>query len=206
MRNLILAGGVALAALTTSAYADPMITGVTATASSQLSQYGFLAANTVNGAGLDSSGNRSTAANTMWLSNGNGAAGGTPDIMPSITFNLGGLYNVSQIGIYNYNENDSQGNVTGRGVSHFELFTSTDGINFTDGGAVSLAQAPGTNTDFVQTLSVQDQVQYVEFANLVAFPSDDNGFIGLSSVQLRRQRCSPRSHRGAHHSRRRGEG
>jgi hypothetical protein len=149
-----------------------------AAVSSELSGFLRLASNVVSGVGLDGSGNRSVDPSTMWLNTGNGNYGGPVDSNPYIEFDLGGLYNVSSISVYNYNEV----NYTARGVSSFDLLGSTDGVTFNDLGIETLQQAPGTATNFVQTLSVLDQVRYVKFANLTAFSGDDNNLVGLGSV------------------------
>ena len=85
-----------------------VITGVTATSNSTYPGVDRLAAYTVNGSGMTAGQASNAPAGTMWLSN-DGAAVASP----TITFNLGGLYNLTGANVWNYNESGG----TGRGIN-----------------------------------------------------------------------------------------
>ena len=161
------------------------ITGVTATATSELTAGGFnrVAGNTVDNVGLDTNipDGAVGAREGMWLSTGNGVAGGTPDLAPEITFDLGAITNVGEMHVYNYNEF-----LTGRGVDEAEVLVSNDNFvgdvrslglfNFTE--ATGLAElAP----DIFDLGGVE--AQYVRF-DINSSHGGDNNFVGLNEVQF----------------------
>jgi len=116
--------------------------------SSELAQYGRQASHTVAGSGLangpsgvsgeaDSTVNNDSGA--MWTTLG--TAYGTNDLDPSITYDLGGVYNLQTVRIWNYNE----GGFNFVGASNILLSTSADGVNFTSNSIISLAEGSGNN-------------------------------------------------------------
>ncbi|HTD88046.1 MAG TPA: lamin tail domain-containing protein, partial [Candidatus Binatia bacterium] len=155
------------------------VMGVSATASSQYPD-GRLAVNTVNGSGLTGNAHANTPPTTMWLNNGTLAA--PNDLNPFISFDLGALYNVRFMKVWNYNEL----NVTARGVALADiLLAGTNGsfTSFISGQAFT--QAPGTATDFSQTFDLGGTAaRYVRLEKLTNFPGGDNRFVGLSEVQF----------------------
>jgi len=107
--------------------------------------------------------------NNMWLTNG------TPTGW--IQFNLGGVYNVSSLTVWNYNEygnNRSMMNVTipvGDGASNWT--TTTTVFNAATGNAT----CPG------QSVPVSGTGQYVKITNTTQWPGSDT-YVGLSHVSL----------------------
>lgn len=117
---------------------------------------------------------------TMWLN------AGASDSNPTITFDLGGLYNLSSARIWNYNENLGTPSVElARGVKTLSVQTSTDDSIFTTIANITLNEAPGVNTvDFSQVVDlVSGPVEFIRFANLVSFAGTGQ-FTGLSQVQF----------------------
>lgn len=155
------------------------VAGVTATASSQYPD-GRLAANTVNGSGLTGNVHVNSPPTTMWLNNGTLAA--PNDLNPFITFDLGALYNVRSMKVWNYNEV----NLTARGVALADiLLAGTNGTYAPFISAQAFARAPGTATDFSKTFDFGGAAaRYVRLEKLTNFPGGDNRFVGLSEVQF----------------------
>src|SRR5882724_6807038 len=135
--------------------------------STELSAYDRQAVHTVDGSGLTAgpSGILGEADSTVnngdsgveWTTDGNF---GTPDDFdPSITYDLGGVYNLQTTRIWNYNENGLL-----VGPSSILLSTSADGTNFTTFGIIEPAQTGGTNgqpgQDFATSVA---NVRYVQF-------------------------------------------
>ena len=175
---LSLLGAVAFTAQASAA----VITGVSATASSTVNGFDRGPAHTVDGSGY-TAGTGFVSTNpdgTMWLSNGNGALGGTPDASPFIIFNLGSLYNVTSVSVWNYNET---GNLNA-GVKTGTLSYSTNGVSYTTlGSPFTLGAAPGaSNINFSQALPLGVSAQFIEFSNLKNQVGDASGFVGLSEV------------------------
>jgi hypothetical protein len=140
-----------------------VITGVTIQdVSSQLTQNFTRAASfTVTAPGLNINGPGTYSDvpdGNMWLNTGNGCCGGfsssdptnNTDAHPQITWNLGGVYDVNSMRIWNYNENSGNpAEFTLRGIHPADVYTSTDGTNYTFLESITLNQAPGNeNSDF----------------------------------------------------------
>ena len=155
------------------------VTNIIASASSQYPD-GRLAMNTVNGSGLNGNAHVNNPPSTMWLNNGTLAS--PNDLNPFISFDLGNLYNLRSMKVWNYNE----ANFSARGVALGDmLLAGTNGIfsPFLTGHA--FAQAPGTATDFSQTVDLGGiAARYVRMEKLTNFPGGDNRFVGLSEVQF----------------------
>lgn len=147
------------------------ITPVSVVASSQLSF--DPAINTINGSGLVG-GQHSNIQSDMWLS-------AAIDTAPVITFDLGGIYNLSSISIWNYNEYAA----TYRGIASASASVSSDGVNFTQViPSVSLYQAPGDSFIGPQVVSLSaDAVEFVKLSTLSSY-NTLNGYAGLSEVSL----------------------
>lgn len=167
-----------------------LVTGVTATASSELS--GFTANQVVNGSGLNADGSHvaSNGTDTMWLSTGT-FPGLPADTNPEITFNLGQERVLESMRIWNYNEVDSANCCLNRGIARTDVLTA--GANQQFQLAIdnqTLNKAPGTNSDFSQTISLDGQTaQYVKLdvdttAGVANF-GDSLNFVGLSEVQFK---------------------
>jgi hypothetical protein len=165
--------------------APERITGITATASTQYTPDGRLAINAANGAGLVGNAHVTTPQNTMWLNNGTFA---TPnDLNPFIIFDLGGVYPVRSMKVWNYNEFlPGRPDLLARGASRADILvgTATDALSTFITGQ-SFTQAPGTQTDFSQTIDLGNvTTRYVRLEKLTNFPGGDNNFVGLSEVQF----------------------
>ncbi len=148
-------------------WAQTLITPSVFSFSTQLTAYGRQAVHTVDGSGLTAgpSGILGAADSTVnngdsgveWTTDGNF---GTPsDFDPSITYDLGGVYNLQTTRIWNYNENGFL-----VGPSSILLSTSANGTNFTTFGIMEPAQTGGTNgqpgQDFATSVA---NVRYVQF-------------------------------------------
>jgi hypothetical protein len=169
------------------------IQGVTATASSQLGG-GFdrAASHTVDGSGFNPvSGTHSNGLEGVhWLNVGSSGAFGTPDLNPSITFDLGSVMAVQDMLVWNYNETDVI-DLTNRGVQNATVQVSNDGIVFTDLFNTTLLEAPGvTNVDYHQTVPLNVNARFIRLANLTNY-GDPNGFRGLSEVRFTAQIPEP---------------
>lgn len=166
-----------------------LVAGVIATASSELGgAFNRTASHVVDGSGLTlANGTHTNVANgNMWLSTGNGVAGGTPDSDPQITFDLGQLREIREIQIWNYNEVTSGGNpFRNRGVNDMTVLVSDDGISFTSLGSTQLFAGTGTSDrDFHQTLDLNGvKARFIRFDDLTSH-GGDNGFVGLSEVRI----------------------
>lgn len=188
MFKTVTAAVMVVTALASQAQAAP-ITGVTISASSELGGlFQRQASNVGSGAGLTGpAGMFSNAPDgTMWLTKGNGTYQGPADTHPSITFDLGGIYNLTSAQVWNYNENSGNPSFfTKRGVRTMDAQASMDGTTFaTIAVNINLAQAPGANNGaFAQTLAWAGTAEYIRFSNLVSW-GGDNGFVGLSQVQF----------------------
>ena len=156
------------------------ITSVSATASSQYLPDGRLAARAVDGSGLNGNAHVTAAGGNMWLNNGTFAL--PNDLNPFISFDLGDLYKIRSMKVWNYNEV----NLTARGVALADiLLAGTNGTfaPFITGQA--LARAPGTPTDFSELLDFGGvEARYIRLETLTNFPGGDNRFVGLSEVQF----------------------
>jgi hypothetical protein len=147
----------------------------------------------VDATGLFADNHSTTPDPTMWLSDGVGF-GGDPgdDGDPEVVFDLGGVYDVGSVRIWNYNEINHRH----RGVKDLEILVSLDGVSYDSMGNFTLFEAPGVdNVDYSETLPINaSDVQFVKFDilsnyNGAIYPNDpsdydDNGFVGLSEVRF----------------------
>ncbi|MFC4994512.1 discoidin domain-containing protein [Rubritalea tangerina] len=145
------------------------------------------AINIINLSGLTGTGATATHDNnsnsaTMWhAADANPGTGPATVDDQSLTFSLGGAYNISDMYVWNHN----QAGLTARGVNQFDLFVSSDGTNFTqiitDG---SLAQAGG-GVELAQTInfgSTQLNITHVRLEIDSAHSGSTNDYVGLSEV------------------------
>lgn len=120
-------------------------------ASSELTEYGRAANNTVNGSGLTGLGSAGSThgigeTGLVWTTRGNIFA--PADLAPRVTYDLGAVYRVTRIREWGYND-PTVNLVLGTsarilGPNQVEVFTSTDNVNYTSAGTVNFALAPGT--------------------------------------------------------------
>ncbi|RIK76533.1 MAG: hypothetical protein DCC68_19155 [Planctomycetota bacterium] len=178
-----------------------LIAGVAATATSQYVADGRFASNTVNGSGLNPDGTHSSATSTMWLTNGSGVA--PTDTSPEITFDLGAVYALEEMKVWNYNEYRPDLptrilELLGRGVNRADILIAGADQVFTP--FITNHQFPvvtdaTTATDFSHTIDFGGvQARYIKFDihsnhNGKDFNnplSNDNlgNFVGLSEVQF----------------------
>lgn len=98
----------------------------------------------VDGSGLAGGQHGIVPDDFMWLSSGSGFGGIDPD--PRVTFDLGAVYLISQIQVWNYNEN-SPPNLTSRGVDQVSInFGVTPALGSSVPGITNFAQASGATT------------------------------------------------------------
>lgn len=136
----------------------------------------------VDGSGL-SGGQHTTAVQpNMWLSSGSGFGG--IDANPNIVFDLGDVYRIDRIQVWNYNE--APPNLTGRGVNAVTVeYGLTNSFGSSVPGITNLAQASGLNTyaGEVFTGFTPFEARFVRF-DIDSNHGDANTFYGLSEVQF----------------------
>jgi hypothetical protein len=197
---------------------DPTIAGY----SSQLTYYGDYsnnlerqAVNVVNGSGLiagtsgilgasDSTHNM-IAAGYEWWSVGNStspaassAVGETPDYAPYLIFNLGGLYNVTTLRVWNENQNDGN-NVPQFGAQDVAVYAGTSLSSLSFVGDEVFNEANTSSNELPQDIAVNiPDVQYVEYKILSNWDgavftdnpltstagNDGRGLVALSEVRF----------------------
>lgn len=142
-----------------------LLTPVSVDASSTF--YTYNENNLINGSGMSDDAHSGYWAD-MWLSE-------FADI-PVLTFNLGGLYEVTATNIWQYNSTIS----FNRGVKDFDILSSIDGINFSYVTTESLFKETAGNA-FAQTVLFNTVAQYIRFDVLSNF---GDGYTGLSEVSF----------------------
>ncbi len=174
------------------------ITGVTAVGSSQYinGTDRRVASNLVDGSGmsgfaLERAGNLINTTNrTMWLAAAGDSRSPTNIVGQTVTFDLGGDYELAATRIWNYNE--GSGGYTSRGVKLLDIAVSMDGLDFTtlagpSGGHFALNKATGA-ADYVLSdmLDLDNSwARFVRFTVVDYFgtnPSSD--YVGLSEVRF----------------------
>lgn len=136
----------------------------------------------VDGSGLSGGQHVGAVEPNMWLSSGTSFGGDDPD--PRITFDLGGLFLVDQIQVWNYNENPP--NLTARGVNAVSVnFGETPALGSSVPGITNFAQATGSDdyTGEVFNSFTPFIARYIEF-DIDSNHGGDNNFYGLSEVQF----------------------
>ena len=183
-----------------------IITGETATASSTLPgppQFNFdrVTTHAVDDSGLTPGDNLASTPDQMhvkapdgfmWLSSGD-AFGGT-DFDPTFTIDLGGLYNVTGVRVFNYNENlpnGSRPDLSNRGIQQTNVLISSNGINYTSLTPTSpltipIAPANDTYTGTFNLVALTGGPVTARFFQLDILSNygGDNNFYGLSEMQF----------------------
>ncbi|MHC4962987.1 MAG: hypothetical protein ACYTGA_12820, partial [Planctomycetota bacterium] len=142
---------------------SPVVAGVTIAEVSSENPLGLDrdADHTVDGSALSGDGSQgsmhgNSAEGTMWTSQGSYGA----DYDPYITYDLGGIYNVSAIRIWNWNHSG----ITYMDVADMEVFAGPTLTSMTSRGVFAVDQAPGTATYTGQDFTVNfTDVRYVRF-------------------------------------------
>jgi hypothetical protein len=140
----------------------------------------------VNGSGLVAGGHDGTPDGTMWLSMGT-CCGGTQDFDPWVLFDLGAVYTINSIHVWNYNE-ATGGNLTERGVNEVAIeYGLTEALGSTVPGITNFTQAPEpvTNTYPAEVFDTFTPftARYIKF-DIDSNHNGDNFFYGLSEVQF----------------------
>ncbi len=172
---------------------------VSATVADVSSEFGPLddlqdAIRTVDGSGLDDS-----DPNPLNWTHGNGFPDGggaglawhsdgvesPADVF--ITYDLGGVFDLNAVLVWNFNNAFSGGPETGRGFNQYDLLVSSDNVNFTqivtDG---NLLEASGTDAETAQVINVAGNANGVRYVRIEA----DSNFgtagpwTGLSEVRF----------------------
>lgn len=139
---------------------------------------------------------------TMWLSSGIGFRQGNQhdDKAPYLVFDLGKMYPVSEIRIWNYNEGHIR-DLSARGVKRLRLSTAGDLSAISEGsaetrkdlGEYELPRAGTSAESFTAIKPRTDPVRFVRLDMLsnhqgAVFPAnnepEDNGFVGLAEVEF----------------------
>lgn len=158
----------------TSAHAALIIpTGVVA---SSFSGAGNEAINTINGSGLNAPFDETATHDTL-----NYWQGGVPGIGTTITFDLGGSYDLTGAYIWNYNNSDS----SERGFTDFEIYVggsgdSTASTLVTASAQISQNSIGAPNTAEFESF-VASNVRYVRFLSLATGANDR---VGLGEVRF----------------------
>jgi len=146
----------AIAVLASTAHGVGLITPTVTDFSTQLTDLGWGynrdAVNCVNGSGLTGPGNAGDGhvnyedPSVVWTTVGSYEV---TDYDPYITFDLGDVYDVTGIREWGYNSNFQVGtppvNIAIIGPDEVDVYTSTDGVNFTLATTVNFALAPGVD-------------------------------------------------------------
>lgn len=136
----------------------------------------------VNGSGLSAGQHLTAVEPNMWLSSGDAFGGADPD--PFVIFDLGDLYRVTSIQVWNYNE--APPNLTARGVNAVSVeYGATAGLGSTVAGITNFAQADGLNTYAGEVFNAfgSFDARYIKF-DIDSNHGGDNNFYGLSEVQF----------------------
>ena len=201
MRAVLLRSAVAVcvvASLSTAARAA-IITGETAAASSHIAlTFNRVPSNAVNDSGLSAGDDLASTADqthvrfppntTMWLSTGSGFGGVDPN--PTFTVDLGAVYDVTGVRVFNYNEfNEPNGpDLTNRGVQRANVLVGETAPT-TPLGAVTLAKATGLASytgEFLNLMALTGGPVRTRFFELDIQSNwgDANSFYGLSELQF----------------------
>jgi hypothetical protein len=190
---------VACVALSPSITRAAIITGETATASSQIgAPFNRVASQAVDDSGLsagddlastdDQTHVRFPPNSTMWLSTGSGFGGVDPN--PTFTVDLGDVYDVTGVRVFNYNEfNEPSGpDLTARGVQRTNVLVG-QAAPTTSLGAITLAKATGLADytgeffDLVALTGGPVRTRFFEL-DIQSNHGGDNSFYGLSEIQF----------------------
>lgn len=136
----------------------------------------------VNGSGLSNGRHTATVQPNMWLSTGTNFGGVDPD--PFVIFDLGDVYTISAIHVWNYNE--SPPNLTGRGVNSVTIeYGVTAALGSVVPGITNFAEATGSSNYTGERFDsfAPFAARYIKF-DINSNHGGDNQFYGLSEVQF----------------------
>jgi len=135
----------------------------------------------IDGSGLNADGSHTTAPDGfMWLNNGTFTA--PHDLEPEIVFDLGAVYSLDTMLVWNYNEI----NLPLRGVGTADiLIAGADGVFSVLIENQTFDEAPGAgDVDFHQTVDLAGvKAQFIKL-DISGNLGGDNDFVGLSEVQF----------------------
>ena len=135
------------------------------------------ATNTINGCGLFGDSHTVAPQGCTWLT-----LPTTPGNYSNsfIVFDLGSVSTVDRMRVWNYNESTT---LNARGIQQADIFTSTDGVNFTTNFPNTLFnKAPGTFASFAQTINLGGiSARYVGFKVITNFNAAEPR-VGLCKV------------------------
>lgn len=176
-------------------YAE-LVTGVAIhDVSSELPAFNRLAPFVVDSSGLTGNVHSTDPGGTMWLNAGNGFFnGGNADptnpggVGAVISFNLGGQFDLSEMRVWNYNEQSRSGNFFNRGARSVSVFAAPDLTSpLQHVGDYEFLRATGAGyVGDVYSLNISD-VQLVEFrisSNHNNNQAADALLVGLAEVQF----------------------
>ena len=196
--------------LLTGSLGAETIAGVTIEdVSSELTSFSRPAVETINGSGFDeAAGTHNTSASAMWLNTGTLSSDSLPDDphiadptdsrLAHITYDLGGLYEVSGFHVWNYNESGSS-NRPARSTRDLEIRVSqtstlsgldaTGPLNvLTDPSdsdqTFTLDKALGTEAYTGEFVAAAFEARYVRFDIFSNYPQADNDLVGLSEIRF----------------------
>ena len=182
----VLSTAALIAALPASVSDASEVDVVSVTASSEIPPtFDRKAAYLIDGSGLNAAGQHTSAVEpNMWLSRG--TAFGGDDLDPNVVFDLGAVYRLDELRVWNYNE--SPPNLTARGVNAVTVqYGTTPALGNTVAGITNFTQADGTNTYtgeiFDLTTGSPINARYVKF-DIDSNHGGDNNFYGLSEVRF----------------------
>lgn len=137
--------------------------------------------NLVSSVGLYGDVHSSLPGGSMWWT-GSGQPGTN-----FVTFNLGGVYTLNAIKVWNYNDSSQNPpKYLSLGVSNAVVSYSTDGVNFTTNiPSQNFNRAPGDYTAYGQTITLPSPVsaQYIRFDIKTNWAGGANG-VGLAKVRF----------------------
>lgn len=158
----------ALAALAATSASAQVVTPVSVTVSSTFSTYDE--ANLIDDSGL-AAGLHDEDFSNMWMSN-------TNDVTPTLTFDLGAVYDLTGAQIWQYNATSID---LSRGVNGFNILSSQDDVTYTPVTSASLTISPGGPIP-AQIVSFAATARYVRF--VVTSNHGSPNYTGLSEVKF----------------------
>lgn len=141
---------------------------------SDCSSVGYLPINMVNGFGMDDEGRHDNHKRAMSMWKGNYCK----DAENSILFDVGGIYPIGEMRIWNFNQKDQ----TQYGIKHCKIYHGIDKVNFQLVGEFALNLADGCEridaTDVIDLKGVS--AQYIK----LVVEAHDEEYFGLSEVKF----------------------
>jgi len=181
MKAAILLVALVVLAMSSTLAQSAMIDIADVTASSEIGgNFDRLDDYLIDGSGLTDGAHTNSVEGTMWLSTGTDFGGEDTD--PSVTFDLGEVYLVDRIHVWNYNEV----NLPARGVNAVSIeYGITPALGSTLAGITNFTQAPGEEgyTGEVFDSFTPFEARYIKF-DINSHHGGDNEFYGLSEVQF----------------------